>query len=163
MASIWSFLGTNAALVTALVGLATFIGAVAQYFLNARAERESIQIGFLAEIERLQVVIERHLSHFDNFKDDPLIRFSTDFYDKQIENVGKVSKDLVPDIIRFYGWVEFLNEVQAARKAYVDQNKLAAFNIFYQKQLQTFCTTFDKPFKAHFARYHLSAPSHHHG
>ena len=155
MAGIWHFLGANKDLITALVGLATFITAVLQYFLNARAERESIQIGFLAEVERLQVVISRHLAHFANFKDDPLIPFSTDFYDKQIENVGEISKNLVPDIIRFYGWVGFLNQVQAARKDYIAQGKLPEFDVFYVKQLQSFCAQFEQPFKAHFRRYGL--------
>jgi len=161
MAGIWNFLSANKDVITALVGLATLIAAVAQYFINARAERQSIQIGFLAEVERLQVVVSRHLANFRNFKDDPLIPFSTDFYDKQIENVGKISKNLVPDIIRFYGWIGFLNQVQAARKDYVAQGKLAAFDVFYVKQLESFCTQFEQLFKAHFLRYKLAPPAHH--
>lgn len=153
MAGLWQFLQTYAAGITAVGGVLTFIVGVVKYLYDAQSERKSIQGGFLVEIERLLWVIRRHLDQYEDFKNDPLIPFTTDFYDKQVQNVGKIAGDLVPDTVRFYGFVKFLNQVQAARPGYFAEGKRNEFHEFYTARLGDFLLEFEDRFNAHFERY----------
>jgi hypothetical protein len=158
MNGVWAFLGANKETIAAIIAIATFIVAIVKYFLDARTERQSIQIGFLVEIERLLSVIERHLAEYESFKFGPLIPFTTDFYDKQIQNVGKIEQSLIPDVIRFYGMVKFLNQIQASRAGYLAKVTQETYDGFYTAAIRGFLGQFKAPFAAHFQRFGIAPP-----
>ena len=120
-----------------------------KYFNNLHKERKSLRMGFLVEVDRLLWVIKRHSNYFGCGKDDPLIAFTTDFYDKQIENIGKLPSDLVAPIVRFYGFVKFLNQIQLSRKEYGIKGR-SGFNRLYVSQLQNFRSNFQLQFIKYF-------------
>lgn len=84
---------------------------------------------------------------------DPLIPFSTDLYDKQIENVGKLPRRLAEKIVKFYGFVKFLNQIQVTRNEFAANGRAANFHGFYLQELirlmDKFGTSFDADFKRH--------------
>ena len=120
-----------------------------KYFRAKREEKSAIKIGFLVEADRLLWVIKRHAIFFGSGRDDPLIPFTTDFYEKQIENIGKLPSDLVPIIVNFYGFVKFLNEIQKTRAEY-KKLKISGFSKLYASQLQNFRNEFQNKFTEFF-------------
>jgi hypothetical protein len=110
----------------------------------------------LVEVERLLWVIKRHLVFVqEKYQEhpDPLIPFSTDLYDKQIENVGKLPRRLAEKIVKFYGFVKFLNQIQVTRNEFAANGRAANFHGFYLQELirlmDKFGTSFDADFKRH--------------
>lgn len=134
-----------AAFITGVVALALY------FFRNSRQDR-SVNNAILAEIQRLLEVIERHRDFWDaRVKDKttdhhPLIPFAHIVYDKQVAQVGVVRGSKVSDVVRFYGYVDYLNKFQALRDFYDRTGNTDEFNTMYigvlDRMLKMFRCTF---------------------
>jgi len=152
------WLSNNKEFVTILGTLATAAGAVIKHFWNVRSERKTLEGAFLVEIDRLLDVIERHKGWWERIgqkNGDPLIPITTDFYDRQIENVGTLDKQLARKVVRFYGDVKFLNHVQQSRAEHVvlgkkmEKNFKALYSHWLREVWKKCSHQFDEEFGAY--------------
>ncbi len=144
---------SNTGLITAWLAVIGALGAAAKYFFDAYRDKAAIRAAFLVEVDRLLWVIRRHRLWFGAGQVEPLIPFTTDIYDKQIENAGKLTKSLAIKIVKFYGFVKFLNQIQAQRAAYLALGLSPQFDGFYAGQLKNFEDQFSHMFDEEFRRY----------
>lgn len=134
-----------AALVTGFVGLIL-------YAWKEWAQYRSVNKAILAEAQRLMEVIERHRDFWDERVKDkttghhPLIPLAHVVYDNQIANVGVVRGNKVAAVVRFYGYVDYLNQFQALRDVYDRSGNTDEFNRMYigllDRMLKSFRCTF---------------------
>lgn len=113
----------------------------ASYEARKRTADSSVNRAIEAEIVRLGEVLERHLKFWTECiqkgttAHHPLIPFSHVIFDAQVGNVGIVRRDRVAWIVRFYGYLDYINQFQASRKIYVDGGRSAEFDEMYIRVL----------------------------
>ena len=118
------------------------------YFIRKLWENSSVNKAILAEAERLLSVAKQHKEFWQKRVTDnttshhPLIPFSHVVYDKQVKNVGVIKRGLVAKVVRFYGYVDYINSFQALRKQYEDEGHADEFNTMYIRTLETLVDTF---------------------
>jgi hypothetical protein len=145
--------------------VATGLLAIAGVIVSKGMERRSVTTAVLAEVQRLQGVLEMHLGYWTRWmeagqtKDNPLIPFTYDVYKKQVANVGLISPKLVGAIVKFYGYLSFINGLQRQRSFYLEHNNSEAFDKLYQAALERFTRTFAKTFAESFASHGLTSDS----
>ncbi len=121
---------TDSAIWVALLGFAF-------YFVRKFWENGSVNRAILAETGRLWDVIKQHMEFWQNRVADntashhQLIPFTHAVYDKQVENVGVIRRGLVAEVVRFYGYVDYINEFQGLRKKYEAAGHAKEFNEMY--------------------------------
>jgi len=120
-------------------GVIAIVGAVVSLGYRSAREKFVINKAILAEINRLLFVLERHEEWWSKCiesknTDYPLIPFSTDVYRQQIKKVGVIDKSVIVDVVKFYGYVGYLNDLQSVRAQY---NVRAEFDEQYLKCLRT--------------------------
>ncbi len=59
-----------------------------------------------------------------------------------MKNVGVIKRGLVAKVVRFYGYVDYINSFQALRKQYEDAGHADEFNTMYLRTLETLVDTF---------------------
>lgn len=133
------------AVLTATLGLGS-------YFVQKAAEARSTNRAILAEINRLLIVVKKHRDRWDEWVKDgkelnhPLIPFSHMVFSAQVANVGVIRHSLVAEVVKFYGYVDYLNSFQALHKTYVEGGNAAEFNRIYLASLQQLLDDFAKLF-----------------
>jgi len=136
-----------------------FVTAISMFFIGKYTEKKSVNMAVLAEVQRLLSVLKGHQSfrikYAESGRDVPLIPFSVEVYKSQIGNVGMIGRNIVADIVRFYGYVEFLNSLQAMREEYENRDDLVGFDRTYDATLNTIIDTFSLSFKQAFVRYDI--------
>jgi hypothetical protein len=145
-----------AAVVTGVVAIFTFIGA-------KLLERESVTKALLAEIQRLLVVLDEHHGHWVEWMTKgetpkhPLIPFSCDVYSKHIGNLGLVKRKYVGSVVKFYGYVKFINSLQKtqAKDLELHGNNSESFDRVYEASLKRLVDDFETEFNAAFEKYSL--------
>ncbi len=144
--SIWNA-EVIAALVTAVAALITF---VAGKYLVWKSTNNAV----MAEVHRLLIVIDKHTVFIDTLSSGlqghPLILFGYSVYKKKLKDVGILKTSLVLPVIQFYGYVDFLNQLQAAQPKY--QGNEAAFKAIYRKSLDTLLNDYSTAFTKEFHR-----------
>jgi len=135
----------------------TLIGAVVVSWFQKRFEKESINKAVLAEVRRLLEVMKIHKRYWDGWVErremyHPLIPFSHSVYTKQVQNVGVLKRDLVADVVQFYGYVDFLNALQKSRKCYVSAGKSDDFNSIYGSSLENSIGRYESTFGKQFIK-----------
>jgi hypothetical protein len=135
---IWALL---TAIWTALLGLAT-------YFIRKLQENSSVNKAILAEVQRLQTVIKEHKDFWARCVKDntaslhPLIPFTHVVYDAQVKNVGVIQRRLVEQVVRFYGYVDYINTFQGLREKYKSAKQIKVFNKMYLSMLERLARDF---------------------
>lgn len=145
-----------AAIAAGLFGLFMFL--ITKYL-----ERQSVTKALLAEIQRLMVVIPEHLGHWKKWMDKgetqkhPLIPFSCDVYAKHIENLGLVDRKYVGSIVKFYGYLKFVNSLQEAqaKERELNENNSESFKYEYNASLERLVKDFGNAFNNAFKDYGL--------
>jgi len=137
-----------------------FIGAVGVFLYGKYLERKSTNIAVLAEIQRLLEVIKAHQEWWeDRVKagntNVPLIPFSTDVYQEQLKNIGLLDREFVARVVKFYGYLTFVNSLQASRPGHV---KSVDFDSTYSWALKTLRKVYDPAFEAAFKKFNMDAP-----
>lgn len=126
-------------------------------------ERRSTTTAILAEIKRLLHVLVEHDQYWDEWVRENttdrhiLVSFSLDVYDKQAANVGMFRTEYVGEIVKFYGDVRFINNLQQTRReASSTCNGAASFNETYSHALKKILQSNAKVFEKSFVKYKLS-------
>jgi hypothetical protein len=137
--------------------LVTFAGAVALFVYRKNLEKTSINKAILAEIKRLVEVVERHQKWWEEriqAKDTnhPLILFSHAVYAKQVDNIGALQGSLVVRVVQFYGYLDFLNALQASRPHYIAAKKSNEFDHVYNGALKELLKNFGQAFASEFEK-----------
>ncbi len=140
-----------------IAALVAFAGAIALFVYRKNREEKSINKSVLAEIKRLLDVIQRHKKWWEGriqAKDTnyPLIPFSHVVYSKQVANVGALKGSLVVRAVQFYGYLDFLNALQASRPQYIAAGKSADFDQVYDGALKELLDTFGQAFADEFQK-----------
>lgn len=136
---------TDAAFWVAVLGLISFV-------VRKIWEDWSINKAVQAEIDRLMEVIRRHRDFWQECvangttSHHPLIPFRHVVYDKQVKNLGVIYGGKVDAVVRFYGYVDYLNDLQLLRKHYDNSENSSEFNEMYigtlSRMLGLFKSTF---------------------
>jgi hypothetical protein len=106
---------------TVLAAIIAAAVAVVGYAAKSWSDSRTVTIAILAEVQRLLQVIREHQAFWSSRMQAgttatiPLIPFSTDVYDKQVASIGSVDSAQIAAIVKFYGYVKFLNALQARR------------------------------------------------
>lgn len=118
--------------------------AVAGTFLSIRYrnnhEARVVNKGILAEIHRLLYVIQSHKGYWDVWRikkitaNFPLIPFTTEVYREQSKHIGTIRIELIVKVVRFYGYIHYLNSLQSVRAKYKSSD---TFDEQYSNSLQT--------------------------
>jgi hypothetical protein len=144
------------AAIIALIGsLLTVAGTVYLFWRGKSAERRATNKAVLAEIHRLLCVVMPSHDRWPGKEDPayPLIPFSTPVYREHLKNIGGLDDDLVELVVRFYGYIDYLNSLQALRAQYIAGGKTQEFNDQYKKSLSSVLTDFNGVFKKGFEQY----------
>ena len=83
---------------------------------------------------------------------NPLIPFSHVVYTKQVANVGALKGSLVVRAVQFYGYLDFLNALQASRPQYIAAGKSPDFDQVYDGALKELLDTFGQAFANEFQK-----------
>lgn len=135
---------TDSAIWVALLGFAFYV-------VRKLWENSSVNKAILAEAGRLLAIVEDHKDFWERRVADgttdhhPFIPLSHVVYDTQVKNVGVIARGHVELVVRFYGYVEFINSLQALRKKYEKQGNSDEFFDMYIRALGTLLRRFDKP------------------
>lgn len=138
---------------TFLAAVATGLFSLGLYAVKKWGRDRTVNKAILAEVQRLIEVIERHRNFWDECvtkkttDHHPLIPFAHVVYDKQIANVGVVFGNKVAAVVRFFGYVDYLNRFQGLREFYDHAGNTDEFNTMYigvlDRLLKMFRCTFD--------------------
>jgi hypothetical protein len=139
-----------------IAGIIAFVAAVGVFIGGKILDARSVNHAVLAEIKRLIQVVDTHrdwwarcvAAHDTNY---PLIPFSHAVYTAQVQNVGVLRRAIVVRTVQFYGYLDFLNSLQASRDKFIAAGKSADFDKMYAESLDSFTRTYGHAFKAEFA------------
>lgn len=146
---------SDPAIITALLGLLVALG---KYVYDSWRRKRTINITILTEIARLLEVTSAHLIWWSGRikardTDQVLIPFQTPVYDSQMANLGDLDRRYAGAIVRFYGYVKFLNSTQETQAHYRKRRKAAEFDAAYEEALRKLVGTYGEIFRPAFARY----------
>lgn len=142
--SIWSYV------LRVVVPLLAIAGGIFTYFVRKYSEEKSVNKALLAEINRLITAVRRHHDWWASLtsrESHPLIPFSYAVYKQHVKNVGVLKKELVGAVVQFYGYLQFVNDLQSRRKRFENH---AHFDAIYTNSLKNFLDLFEHRFDAEF-------------
>jgi hypothetical protein len=142
--SIWSYV------FRVVIPLLTIAGGFFTYFIRKHLEERSVNKAILAEVNRLITAVRRHHDWWTSLTSrnpHPLIPFSYSVYKQHVKNVGVLDEDLVGAVVQFYGYLQFVNDLQSRRKRFEHQ---ADFEAIYTNSLKNFLDLFEHRFDAEF-------------
>jgi hypothetical protein len=125
------------AVLAAIVGV---FAAALGYIIERIIKRLSVKRALLSEISRLLLVVDEHYDWLQKQIgiDFPLVSFSTEVYDKFLEDWGYISPKFSGKATKFYGYLKFINRLQKTKKEYKALNKLGEFENVYKTALNNF-------------------------
>ncbi|MGA8221716.1 MAG: hypothetical protein WB780_08685 [Candidatus Acidiferrales bacterium] len=140
-----------------IAGLIAFVAAVGVFVGGKLLDARSVNHAILAEIRRLLQVVESHRDWWagrvaagdTNY---PLIPFSHAVYTAQVQNVGILRRAIVVRAVQFYGYLDFLNSLQALRAQFIAAGKAAQFDAMYADSLESFVRAYANAFTREFAK-----------
>jgi hypothetical protein len=140
-----------------IAGIIAFIAAVGVFVGGKFLDARSVNHAVLAEMKRLIQVVDTHrewwaklvAAHDTNY---PLIPFSHAVYTAQVQNIGVLKRPIVVRTVQFYGYLDFLNSLQASRDKFIAAGKSADFDKLYADSLDSFTRAYAHAFKAEFAK-----------
>jgi hypothetical protein len=146
---------------TVIAALVTSILSGFAFIYRKHNEKQAINRAVLGEISRLIDVINSHndfvmgLHGLDNC---PLIPFSHMVYKKQIKNIGILEAAVAANAVRFYGYVDFLNALQASKADYIGAGMGPEFTRIYLDSLKNCLKSFGTVFNDSFRKAKISLP-----
>ena len=145
----------NVAIWVAIIG--GLFSILAVFYKNWTEERR-VNIAVFAELQRLLTVIEEHKSWWeDRMKNNdtafPLIGFLTPVFDQHGKDLGQIDITVVAKVVKFYGYLKFINSLQSERKNYISAGKSNDFDQQYldvlNRILSDYKAEFNDVFKHH--------------
>lgn len=145
-----------------IIALASLLVALGKYIYGSWNRKRTINITILTEIARLLEVTSAHLIWWsgrlkDKDTDQVLIPFQTPVYDSQMANLGDLDRRYAGAIVRFYGYVKFLNSMQETQAHYRKRRKAAEFDKSYETALEKLIETYGALFRPAFTKYGIQA------
>src|SRR5229473_3922957 len=113
--STWSYI------LQVVIPLITIAGGFLTYFIQSRSEDRAVNKAILAEVNRLITAGRRHYDWWGSLTariSKPLVPFSYAVYKQNVKNVGVLAEDLVGAVVQFYGYLQFINDLQIRRKRF---------------------------------------------
>ena len=149
----------NEALLVAVVGafLALLSHAIRTGVRDHR-RKQAVTRAILSEVHRLIGVIDDHVKWWRskveaNDRNTPLIPFSTDVYDRLVENLQIMGPDVIQDVVQYYGYIRFINSFQGTRQSHNNSGMADEFNEAYLQMLERLQTEYGRSrFDHHFQR-----------
>jgi hypothetical protein len=146
--------------ITAWIAIIGVAGSAAKYFYDLDREKTAINIAVLTEVHRLLPVIRSHRKWWNCLPETdkerlPLIPFSTPVFNGQVQQIGKLEKNVVGSVGAFYGYLGYINQLQTSRKAYLDAGRPARFKEQYLQSLDNILRDYDSEFDAQFKQLEL--------
>jgi hypothetical protein len=129
---------TDASIWVAVLG---FVFGMASFALRRLSSDRSVNNAILAEMHRVREAVRRHKEFWEGrmkagaTMHHPLIPFAHLVYDSQIANVGVVNRNRVEEVVRFFGYVDYINRFQALRPVYANAGFEDEFNGMYLRLL----------------------------
>lgn len=145
--------------VVVLVGsLLAVASSIFLFFRGKSFERRSTNKAILAEIHRLLTVVVIDHQRWKGKQDPkyPLIPFSTPVYQEHLKNIGGIDDDIVALVVKFYGYLGYINSLQALRDQYIKAEKGSEFNDQYDESLCRLRRDFRDKFDEAFRRYNIT-------
>jgi hypothetical protein len=141
------FLVRNKEVLALLATLLAGLFAVFKYWSDRRKERDTTQVALLAEAARLKRVCTDHLQYWESLDaarqlETPLFPFSSPVYTAQVEHIGRLTPALVTPLVEFYGYLGYLNALQAAKAEFERLGRAVAFDGQYRDALTKLTTTY---------------------
>jgi hypothetical protein len=131
---------TDPAVIAALIAFAATLF-VSWY--DKHTEKKNTNKAIRAEIHRLLAVMKRHYDWAERRNPKfPLIPFSTPVYNENAKNIGWVHKDIVEEVVKFYGYLGYINALQTTRKDYISAGIGEEFNNQYERSLENLLRDF---------------------
>src|ERR1700730_4813262 len=143
---------TDPVVIAALIALAATLGAS---WYDKYAQKKTTNKAILAEIHRLVEVVLDHV-RWEGRRDPkyPLIPFSTPVYTEHVKNIGWVDQDSVALVVKFYGYLGYINCLQALREQYISAG--IDFNKQYEDSLERLLNNFRNEFDLAFRKYNIT-------
>ncbi len=124
------------------VAVLSFACSLFMFWLRRHSADRSVNNAIFAEMHRLLEAVRGHRQFWEGCTKDgttshhPLIPFAHLVYDAQIKNVGVVDRHRVEDVVRFFGYVDYINHFQALRLKYEHDGHEGEFNGMYLEILK---------------------------
>ena len=147
----------DSAIITAVIG---FIIALGKYIHDSWRKKRTLNTIILAEIARLLEVTVEHKSWWERMiekKDtnQQLIPFTTPIFDSQMANLGDLDRRYAGDIVRFYGYMKFLNTKQQTQPHPPKRGKTAEFDQSYLNSLDRLLKSYRPKLEPALEKYHI--------
>jgi len=147
----------DTAILVAVIGV---LSSLLVIYVTKRLEVRSINIAVLSEVQRLLRVLEGHKRWWRqrmaaNDTKFPLLAFTTPIFDLQTVNLGQIDREIVAMVVRFYGYLKFINALQSARGAYETEKKSKEFDQQYLEVLESVSDEYKNIFDSAFGDYGL--------
>lgn len=129
---------TDTALWVAVLG---FVFGLGDFVVRRRSADRSVNNAIFAEMHRVREAVGRHRDFWEECMKSgttshhPLIPFAHLVYDSQIKDVGVVNRRRVEEVVRFFGFVDYINRFQAQRPVYAAAGLEVEFNAMYLELL----------------------------
>lgn len=130
---------TDTALWVAVLG---FVFSLVDFVVRRRSADRSVNKAIFAEMHRVREAVGRHHDFWEKCMKSgttshhPLIPFAHLVYDSQIKDVGVVDRRRVEEVVRFFGFVDYINRFQALRPIYAGAGIEGEFNAMYLELLK---------------------------
>jgi len=143
---------TDPVVIAALIALAATLGAS---WYDKYVEKKTTNKAILAEIHRLLEVVSDHV-RWEGKRDPkyPLIPFSTPVYTEHVKNIGRLDKNIVALVVKFYGYLGYINSLQDMRDQYISAGN--DFNKQYDDSLKRLLDDFRDKFDLAFRKYNIT-------
>jgi hypothetical protein len=145
----------NPAIIAALLGL---FGAWIKYLYDSWRKQKTINVTILTEVARLLEVSGGHLGWWQRKRkekdtDQVMIALQTPVFDSQMQNLGDLDRRYAGAIVRFYGYVKFINSLQETQAHYRKRHKGAEFDERYEKAVSDLLKLYTETFRPAFDEY----------
>ncbi len=105
-----------------------------------RLERDNVTRALLTEIRALNAVLTLRLEWWTTQVDPkkwipPLIQVAADAYEKLGGSIGQLDSPLAQEIVKFYGYIRFINEFQKTKDVYISNGRTEEFYSAYRSIL----------------------------
>ena len=144
--AIWEFVVDIAPiLITLLIAYVPYH----RWATDKKHARDILNKAILAEVRRLLDVVRGHTEWWGDCvsagtTNHPFLPFSTDVYDEHVKDIGLIDAKVVEEVVRFYGYVKYINRYQGTEAFYREAKCKSYFDETYLLLLNRTLMKFDK-------------------
>ncbi len=140
-------------LVTLIVAVITVGATIAIFVIKQIREKNTFNIAIIVEVHHLLNVVNQHkkwlMADKEHLVHHPLLPFSMDMFDTQAAQMGLMDRKIIDDVVRFYGFLKFINAYQASRDEHIKKGLTDDFCLRYLQLLNKLLREFGPMFMKH--------------